>query len=171
MEAAFSNARLVSTAGLSVFVLGLSFGPLLFSPLSEFYGRRPMYLVAWTLHLLFIIPQAVAPNVATIIAGRFLEGFSGSCFLAVSAGTVHDLFSKHQLRHPMALFTVSPFLGPCIGPLIGGLINYNLNWRWTYYVLIIWTFAMLLAIVVLVPETFRKRLALFNSGLLLGGFS
>lgn len=41
-----------------------------------------------------------------------------------------------------------------LGPVIGGFINYNVNWRWTYYVLIIWSAIMLVAITIFVPETY-----------------
>lgn len=156
MEAEFGNSRIVSVLGLSTFVLGIALGPMVFSPLSEFYGRRPIYIVAWLMYIIWIIPQAVARNITTMIVGRFLDGFAGSTFLAVSGGTVGDLFVRSELQLPMAIFSVSPFMGPCIGPIFGGVINYNVNWRWTYYLLIIWACVLLLAIVFLVPETYRK---------------
>jgi len=159
MEAEFGNSRIVSTLGLSTFVLGLALGPMLFGPLSEFYGRRPIYLVAWTSYTIWIIPQAVAPNIATMIICRFLSGFSGSVFLAVSGGTVSDLFSREEIQWPMAVFSVSPFMGPCIGPLIGGFINYNTPvWRWTFWVLLIWAAVLFVGIIFLVPETFHPVL-------------
>ncbi|KAH7027960.1 major facilitator superfamily domain-containing protein [Microdochium trichocladiopsis] len=159
MEAEFGNSRIVSTLGLSLFVLGLALGPMLFGPLSEFYGRRPIYLVAWTMYLIWIIPQAVAPNIATMIVCRFLDGFAGSTFLAVSGGTVSDLFSREQLQWPMAIFSAAPFTGPCIGPLIGGFINQNTPvWRWTFWVLLIWAGVLEVAIVFFVPETFHPVL-------------
>ncbi|UNI22583.1 hypothetical protein JDV02_008459 [Purpureocillium takamizusanense] len=161
MEAEFGNSRIVSVLGLSTFVLGLSCGPMLLSPLSEFFGRRPIYLVAWSMYLVWLVPQAVARGghaIATVVVFRFLDGFSGSAFLAVSGGTVSDLFDRHELQGPMALFSVSPFVGPGLGPLLGGFINYNVDWRWTYYVLLIWSFALLLAIVFLVPETYHPIL-------------
>ena len=156
MESAFGNSRIVSILGLSIFVLGIGCGPLCFSPLSELYGRRPIYLTAWSIYLIWTIPQAVSQNIETMIIGRFLSGFSGGAFLAVSGGTVGDLFAKDELQYPMAIFSVSPFIGPCIGPLIGGFINYNTHWRWTFYVLLMWEFGLLLAIIFFVPETFRK---------------
>ncbi|KAF4467304.1 major facilitator superfamily transporter [Fusarium albosuccineum] len=158
MEAEFGNSRIVSTLGLSFFVLGIALGPMFLSPLSEFYGRRPIYLVSWSMYVIWIIPQAVAKNIATMLVGRFLDGFSGSAFLAVSGGTVGDLFAKHELQGPMLMFSIAPFIGPSIGPLIGGFINYNTDWRWTYYVLLIWGFGLLLAIVFLVPETYHPIL-------------
>lgn len=156
MEAEFHNSRIVSILGLSTFVLGIALGPMLLSPLSEFYGRRPIYLVSWTMYLIWIIPQAVAKNIATMLVCRFFDGLAGSAFLAVSGGTVGDLFDKEDLQAPMALFSIAPFIGPSLGPLIGGFINYYVDWRWTYYVLLIWAFVMWVAIVMLVPETYRK---------------
>ncbi|KAK1988121.1 major facilitator superfamily transporter [Colletotrichum cereale] len=155
MDAEFGNSRIVATIGLSTFVLGISLGPMFLSPLSEFYGRRPIYIVSWSMYVIWIIPSAVAKNIATMIISRFLDGLSGSAFLAVSGGTVSDLFARHELQAPMLMYSLAPFIGPCIGPLIGGFINYNANWRWTYYVLIIWAFALLIAIVVFVPETYH----------------
>ncbi|KAF6813831.1 major facilitator superfamily transporter [Colletotrichum sojae] len=155
MDAEFGNSRIVSTIGLSVFVLGISLGPMFLSPLSEFYGRRPIYLVSWSMYVIWIIPSAVAKNIATMLVARFFDGLSGSAFLAVSGGTVSDLFARHELQAPMLMYSLAPFIGPCIGPLIGGFVNYNANWRWTYYVMIIWAFALLVAIVVFVPETYH----------------
>ncbi len=40
-----------------------------------------------------------------------------------------------------------------LGPIIGGFINYNVSWRWSFYVLLIWSGIMLIAITLLVPET------------------
>jgi multidrug resistance protein len=125
------------------------------SPMSEFYGRRPIYLVAWTSYIIWIIPQAVARNIQTLLVTRFLNGFSGSAFLAVSGGTVGDLFSKDELQMPMAIFSIAPFIGPALGPLVGGFINEYANWRWTYYVLIIWSFVLYMMLIFVVPETFR----------------
>ena len=45
---------------------------------------------------------------------------------------------KRFLSSPIAIYTLSPFLGPILGPLIAGFINQNISWRWTYYVQVIW---------------------------------
>ncbi|KAG7412588.1 Efflux pump atB [Fusarium oxysporum f. sp. rapae] len=158
MENEFGNSREISILGLSFFVLGIGLGPMFLGPLSEFYGRRLIYVVSWTLYVIFIIPQAVAQNIETVIVSRFLDGFAGSAFLAVSGGTVGDLFTANELQAPMLMFSLAPFVGPSIGPLIGGFINYNTDWRWTHWTLLIWAFVLLLGIVFLVPETYHPIL-------------
>jgi len=156
MNAEFGNSTLVATLGLSTFVLGIALGPA-WSPLSEFYGRRPIYIGSFVVFIVFLVPSAVARNIETMIIARFLQGLAGSAFLSVSGGTVGDLFTPDQMQGPMAVFTASPFVGPSLGPLLGGFINTYANWRWTHYVLIIWSFFLLVAVVVWVPETYRER--------------
>ncbi|THW30071.1 MFS general substrate transporter [Aureobasidium pullulans] len=158
LEKEFHCSRIVATLGLSLFVIGLGLGPMVMSPLSEFYGRRPIYIASYAFFLIWLIPCAVAPNIATMLVARFLDGLSGSAFLSVAGGTVGDLFPKAQLSLPMAFYTAAPFVGPEIGPIIGGFINYNTSWRWTFYVLLIWSGIMLAAIVFLVPETYHPVL-------------
>lgn len=157
MNAEFGTSNIVATLGLSTFVLGIAFGPV-WSPLSEFYGRRPVYLGSFLLFLIWLVPSAVAQNIETMIIARFFQGFSGSAFLSVAGGTVGDLFHVDHMQAPMAFFSAAPFIGPSIGPLIGGFINTNINWRWTHYVLLIWSFCQLIALFFFVPETYHPVL-------------
>ncbi|KAH8803030.1 major facilitator superfamily domain-containing protein [Xylogone sp. PMI_703] len=158
IEKEFHSSREVVILALSLFIIGLGSGPMLLGPLSEFYGRRPIYLVSFSFFLVWIIPCAVAQNAQTLIVSRFFDGLSGSAFLSVAGGTVGDMFSREQLQFPMLIYTASPFIGPLIGPLIGGFISQYTTWRWTFYVLIIWSFANLTLIFLLVPETYHPVL-------------
>ncbi|KAG9577133.1 MFS general substrate transporter, partial [Aureobasidium melanogenum] len=158
LEPEFGCSRIVATLGLSLFVVGLGLGPMVMSPLSEFYGRRPIYIASYTFFLIWLIPCAVAQNIQTMLVARFFDGLAGSAFLSVAGGTVGDLFPKAQLSLPMAFYTAAPFVGPEIGPIVGGFINYYTNWRWTFYVLLIWSGGMLAAIIFLVPETYHPVL-------------
>jgi multidrug resistance protein len=154
----FKCSQIVATLGLSLFVMGLGCGPMFLGPLSEFYGRRPIYIVSFSFFLVWLIPSAVAQNIQTMLIARFIDGLAGSAFLSVAGGTVGDLFNREELQAPMMIFTAAPFIGPSVGPLIGGFINQYASWRWTFYVLIIWSAAMLAGIIFFVPETFHPVL-------------
>lgn len=112
MDAEFGNSRIVATLGLALYVFGLGLSPMMLGPLSEFYGRRPIYILGFSMFFIWVIPSAVAKNIQTMLVARFLDGFSGSAFLSVAGGTVGDLFNKEQLAGPMMIYSSAPFLGP-----------------------------------------------------------
>lgn len=154
MDVEFGNSRIVATLGLALFVFGLGLAPMLLGPLSEFFGRRPIYVIGFAMFLIWLIPCAVSQNIQTMLIARFFDGLAGSAFLSVAGGTVGDMFTKETLTGPMIIYSAAPFLGPGIGPVIGGFINYNISWRWTWYVLLIWASVVLVVISILVPETY-----------------
>ncbi|KAE9580831.1 Efflux pump [Colletotrichum fructicola] len=158
MNPEFGVPSLVATLGLSSFVLGIGLGPAVISPLSESYGRRPIYLTTWLLFIISTIPSAVARNIETIVITRFFSGFFGGTFLSVAGGSCGDMFPPHKIQTPMALVSLAPFAGPCTGPLLGGFINYYLNFRWTYYIMIIWAAVILVMIFFFAPETYHSVL-------------
>ena len=124
----FHISRVVATLGLSLFVMGLGIGPMVLSPLSEFYGRRPIYVFSFFFFLIWLIPCAVAQNIATELIARFIDGLAGSAFLSVAGGTVGDMFARNELQAPMMIFTASPFVGPPLGPIVAGFINQYTTW-------------------------------------------
>ena len=124
----FHVSRVVATLGLSLFVMGLGIGPMVLGPLSEFYGRRPIYVFSFFFFLIWLIPCAVAKNIATELVARFIDGLAGSAFLSVAGGTVGDMFARNELQAPMMIFTASPFVGPPLGPMVAGFINQYTTW-------------------------------------------
>jgi len=131
LEKDFGVSRELATLGLTTFVCGLGLGPMFLSPLSEFYGRRIIFLGAFGMYFIWLIPCALAQNIQTMLIVRFLDGLAGSAFLSVAGGTVGDMFPREKLSAPMMVYTASPFVGPQVGPVIGGFINSYTNWRWS----------------------------------------
>lgn len=77
-------AQFLSSKHSSNVAAGLS--PLFFSPLSEFFGRRWIYIISFLFFIAFNVQTAVSQNIETLLIARFLAGFSGSAFLSVSGG-------------------------------------------------------------------------------------
>ena len=68
-------------------------------------------MYSYIFFLIWIIPCAIAKNIATMLVSRFFDGLAGSAFLSVAGGTVGDMFAKHELSLPMMVYTASPFIG------------------------------------------------------------
>lgn len=147
-------SREVAVLGISLFIWGLGTGPLFLGPISEFYGRKVTYIMGLLLCTCFEVLTEFSPNYGAMLFGRFMSGFFGSSFLSIAGGTITDIFKKDEIGVPMCLFSLSPFCGPALGPLVSGFINANIDWRWTFHVLTIYSGAMLLVVILLVPETY-----------------
>ncbi|KAJ5597202.1 hypothetical protein N7537_007286 [Penicillium hordei] len=154
----FHISELVATVGLSLFIFGMGVGPMFVAPISEFYGRRPIYIASLALFTIWLIPCAVANNFGTLLAGRMLGGLTSAAFQSVAGGTIGDLFTRETLQLPMMIYTATPFAGPVLGPLIGGFINSFTSWRWSFYVIIIWSASLWVVMLLFMKETYAPVL-------------
>jgi multidrug resistance protein len=133
----------IATFVVSVYVLGFAFGPLLAAPLSEIYGRAPVFNVANILFIIATIITALSQNMPMLIIFRFLMGFAGSTPVTNGSGTISDMFPVEERGKAMAVWAMGPLLGPCIGPLMGGYMIEDLGWRWVFWVIAIFVSALL----------------------------
>lgn len=132
-----TTSTMLATFVVSVFVLGFAFGPLLLAPLSEMYGRIPVYHTCNVLFLLFTIGCAVSQNMGTLIAFRFLAGLAGVATVTCGSGTIADLMPVEKRGLAMSLWSLGPLLGPMIGPIVGGFLIEAEGWRWVFWLITI----------------------------------
>ncbi|KIR67448.1 multiple drug resistance protein, partial [Cryptococcus bacillisporus CA1873] len=152
------SSRELLIAGMSLFVLGFAFGPLLWAPLSELYGRRWMYIISYALLTLWSGAAAGAPNVGSLLVFRFFGGFFGSSPLANAGGTISDVLNANQRGLGMALFAAAPFLGPALGPITGGFLGLTSGWRWVEGFLTILSGVLLIVGILFAGETYAPTL-------------
>ena len=120
---------------VSVYVLGYAFGPLIIAPLSELYGRLPVYHVSNILFVVFTVACAVASNLNMLIGFRFLQGTFGSTPLTIGGGTIADMIVQEKRGAVMAIWALGPLMGPVIGPVAGGYLSQGKGWRWVFWVI------------------------------------
>lgn len=155
LEKELHSGHTVTVFGISLFVLGMGWGPMFLAPISEFHGRRIVYICSLITMLPFQILTGFAPNIFGLLFGRFIAGFAGSAFMGVASGSLSDLFSEEEIMLPVMMYTLTPFCGPGLGPFLGGMIVSGTgNWRWTMHVMSIAVFVMLLFMLIVVPETY-----------------
>lgn len=111
----FETSTEVATVAFAIYVLGLSIGAPVASPLSEAFGRKHTYQIGLLVSSLFILGTGFASNVAALIITRFLAGIFASPALSCGASSVSDVWSPEQRSTPLALFVLTPFLGPALG--------------------------------------------------------
>ncbi|KAK4610719.1 Efflux pump atB [Fulvia fulva] len=98
-----------------MYTLALAFGPLFNAPASEYFGRRPIYILCYGLALPWYIGSALPPNLAGFLVFRFLCGFFQSVTLATIGGSIADLWTHHETGLPMGVFIWAATGGSSVG--------------------------------------------------------
>ncbi|KIW08288.1 uncharacterized protein PV09_01206 [Verruconis gallopava] len=156
----FGVSREVSVLTISLFVLGFAFGPCIWAPVSEIWGRKWSMLPALCGLALFSIACAVAQNAATIFVCRFFSGLFGSAAVANVSAALGDIWVPKQRGTAVVLYAVAVVGGPTLGPTIGAaiVVNPHMGWRWTEYILAIVTFASTGFCYFFLPEVYQPYL-------------
>ncbi|KAH0005840.1 hypothetical protein KCU78_g12650, partial [Aureobasidium melanogenum] len=115
----FQVIQTVATLGLTLFVLGYAIGLMFLAPLAEALtiGRNPVYLTTLLIFVLFKFAVVYNPNIATLLAFRFLTGFIGSPVLTTDGASLADLWSRRKVAYAIGIWDVSAVCGPVLGPL------------------------------------------------------
>src|SRR4051812_22524756 len=104
---------------LSVFLAGFAIGPLVFGPLSDHFGRRPVLLTGLGMFVLFGALGAFSQSLQALLAWRFLMGTgAGGCQVLVLA-IVRDLFRGQEARVKQSYVNLAGGIAPIIAPTIG----------------------------------------------------
>ncbi|KAK1966144.1 major facilitator superfamily transporter [Colletotrichum sublineola] len=143
--------------GISLYLVGLALGALIMAPLSETFGRRPMYIGGLSVFLALIPVAALATDFTMVIVARFLGAVAGSVMLSNVGGSIMDITHPKYLPLAMSVYSFGPLNGPVLGPLIGGFLVEAWGWRSLNWMSLIST-AVGALFIMTVPETYRPTL-------------
>ena len=116
----------------SVWEIGEAVGPLLAAPLSESYGRAPVYHATNLVFVIFSVACAVSSNVPMLLVFRAINGM-GDSSIALNPSIVGDMFVQEERGLPLAMVSLPPLIGPVAGPIIGGYLTQRKGWRWAVW--------------------------------------
>lgn len=158
MASDFGTSRLVVVVGITLFCMGFAFAPMALAPMSEIWGRYPIFIIAGTVFVIFQAVCSVMPDVAGMLISRFFVGVGGSVFSAVVGGVLADLWEKEERNTPMALFSGAVLAGTGAGPLVSAALietvgSNNRAWKWSFWVQVILDVVLLLALVLFFKES------------------
>ncbi|CCM02337.1 uncharacterized protein FIBRA_04429 [Fibroporia radiculosa] len=151
----FHFSEEVATLTISLFVAGYCLGPLIWGPLSEYIGRRNVFIISFVFYTGFQVGCALSPNTAAILIFRFLGGTFAAAPLSNSGAVISDIWDADTRGEALAFFTLAPFAGPTLGPVVSGFMSVaGVDWRWVYWLLTFFAGACLVALIFTLPETY-----------------
>src|SRR3954454_23593720 len=105
---------------ISLYILGLAFGQLVYGPLSDRFGRRPTLMLGLALYTAAGLAATLAPGVGALIAARLVQALGGCAGLVLGRAMVRDTAEAKDAVRRLALLTLMMMAGPGVAPLIGG---------------------------------------------------
>ncbi|WP_066722668.1 MULTISPECIES: multidrug effflux MFS transporter [Hyphomicrobiales] len=144
-------------ATLSTFLFGFAGGQILWGPLSDRLGRRPVLLTGLALFTLATLACALAPSIEALTVARAVQALGASGPIVLGRAMVRDLYEGPRAGRELARMGMIMGLVPAVAPVLGGVLQQAFGWRSTFVASL--AFAAVLAVVVglLLPETLKTR--------------
>jgi DHA1 family bicyclomycin/chloramphenicol resistance-like MFS transporter len=152
------NATIVQVQlTIAFYLLGFGVGQIVYGPVSDRFGRRPVLLIAIVLYGLATVACALAQSIDALIAARFVQALGGAGAIVLARAVVRDIYSGVRAGRELSLMGSITGLAPIAAPMIGGVLQTAFGWRSCFILLV--TFAVVAgsAAAFLLPETLRQR--------------
>ncbi len=136
---------------------GGAFGQLLYGPLSDRYGRKPVILIALLLFTISTIAVSRATTLEPIIFWRFIQGLVMASGRIIANAAARDQFDRERLGKLISLIFLVSVSASVINPLIGGFMVTHFGWQSVFLVMTGYGVTLILAVTFFFTETISKK--------------
>lgn len=144
-------------ATLSAFLFGFAAGQIVWGPLSDRLGRRPVLIAGLCLFSGTTLACAFAPSIEALIGARFAQALGASGPIVLGRAMVRDLYEGPRAGRELARMGTIMGLVPAVAPVLGGVLQTAFGWRSTFLASLVFALAILAVVVTMLPETLRQR--------------
>ncbi|WP_458093829.1 multidrug effflux MFS transporter [Roseomonas sp. WA12] len=146
----------VAQLTLTLYLLGVALGQLLYGPLSDRYGRRPVLLGALGLYLLASALSAFAPSMAWLGVGRVAQAMGACSGMVLGRAIIRDVWPREEAASRIGYVVMAMTLAPMVAPMAGALIEEGFGWRASMIACLLFGAPLLAAVWLRLPETLRE---------------
>lgn len=138
---------------ITLYVLGLALGQLVYGPVSDATGRRPALLMGLAIYLTGSVVALFATSVNVLLAARLLQALGGAAGMSLARAIVRDTARPARVMKDLALLNVLAMVGPGLAPVVGSYLAEHFGWRAIYVFLVAFGCAALVFAMRHLPET------------------
>lgn len=142
---------------ITLYVVGLALGQLVYGPLSDTWGRRPALLVGLVMYLSASVLALLAPTLEWLLLARLLQALGGAAGITLGRAIVRDMAAPGRVTKDLALLNLLTLVGPGLAPIVGSVLAEHFGWRAIYVFLVCMACAMTVCTWRLLPETNLQR--------------
>lgn len=147
---------------ISAYLVFLACAQIVFGPLSDRHGRRPVLLSALGVYAFASLVCALATSIEALIAARCLQAIGGAGTMVLARAIVRDMFDGARLGRELSRMAAIMGIAPLVAPAIGGVLQTMFGWRSNFVALLCFAAAAWCLVWFLLPETLRQRTPEFS---------
>ncbi|CAG9951518.1 unnamed protein product, partial [Clonostachys rosea f. rosea IK726] len=153
---AFGVSPVAMNLATAMYLFGVGTGSLFAGPLSETFGRNPVYLIGSFCYLCFVLGCALVKSFSGLIVCRYFVGLLASATLSINGASVNDQFRPVKRAFVFPVVAWANLTGPMIAPIANGWIVSDpaLGRAWAEWVTLIISGAAFLLAAAFLPETY-----------------
>jgi DHA1 family bicyclomycin/chloramphenicol resistance-like MFS transporter len=138
---------------ITAYLIGSGLGQLLYGPMSDRFGRRPILLTALCLYVVLSLLTSLAPGLRPLIALRVFQGISAAATSVVSRSVVRDCYSGAAMARVLSMIFFVFLMVPIAAPSVGQLLLLLVSWRGVFGTMALLGIAVGVWAAVRLPET------------------
>lgn len=144
---------------ISAYLVGFAAGQIIYGPVSDRHGRKPVLIGAIALYCAASLACALSTSIEMLIVARAFQALGGSGGIVLTRAIVRDIYSGAHAGRELSVIGSVMALAPVLAPILGGLIQTAFGWRVTFLALVGAGFAGAAVVWALLPETLNNRAA------------
>lgn len=142
---------------ITMIFLGLGCGQLLFGPLSDSFGRKPIVYIGFAVFALGSMVCVLSHSLEMIVIGRIIQGIGLAAPRTIAIAVIRDMFKGDYMAKIMSFVTTFFILVPVIAPVMGKFILNHYDWTGIFYVQLIMALAVAIWFWKRQPETLKPE--------------
>ncbi len=142
---------------ISLFLLVFTPSLLIYGPLADSLGRKPIILIGAVLTLLGSILCLLASSIDMLIIGRMLQGLGCPAFVVVARTLLRDHFDGAQLASVASYLSLFISISPLVAPVAGGYIQHHVGWQGSFYAMILYCLLVIAIVTALFKESLKEK--------------
>lgn len=155
---------------LTLYLVGVALGQLVYGPLSDRFGRRPLLLAGVLIYLVGSTLALVAPDAVTLIVARILQAVGACSGLVLGRAMIRDAYPRERAASVLGYVSTAMAIAPMLAPLTGSLLAEAFGWRATMVACLALGVLLYVALRARLPETLVQPAALPGPGAMLRGY-
>ena len=142
---------------LNLYILGFAIGQLVYGPLADSYGRKPVIVLGTLIFACAAAACALSHSIDQLILMRFLHGLSAAAASVVINALMRDSYSKEDFSRMMSFVMLITTIAPLLAPIIGGWLLLLWNWHAIFWALSLAALITTVLVVTQIRETLKPE--------------